>query len=72
MNVLLNQPWLLFFVVALVLFISSLIGFRLATASRINEDSHHHEQINSLREGLFVLLGLLLKRTSQFSASPLR
>jgi len=60
MNVLLNQPWLLFFVVALVLFISSLIGFRLATASRINEDSHHHEQINSLREGLFVLLGLLL------------
>jgi len=60
MDFLLNAPWLLFLVVALVLFASSLAGFRLATVSRINEDTHHHEQINSLREGLFVLLGLLL------------
>jgi hypothetical protein len=60
MNFLLNEPWLLFLVVAVVLFASSLIGFRVAMGSRINEDSHHHEQINSLREGLFVLLGLLL------------
>lgn len=60
MSFLLNAPWLLFLVIALVLFGSSLIGFRLATVSRIHEDIHHHEQINSLREGLFVLLGLLL------------
>jgi hypothetical protein len=60
MSFLLNQPWLLFLAVAVVLFGSSLAGYRLAVVTRINEDSHHHEQINSLREGLFVLLGLLL------------
>ena len=31
-----------------------------ALSTRINEDSHHHEHITGLREGLFVLLGLLL------------
>jgi hypothetical protein len=60
MSSLLNHPWLLFLVVAVVLFGSSLAGYRLALVTRINEDSHHHEQVNSLREGLFVLLGLLL------------
>ena len=35
-------------------------GYRLALSTRINEDSHHHEHITSLREGLFILLGLLL------------
>jgi hypothetical protein len=60
MSFLLNEPWLLFLVVAVALFGSSLAGYQLALTSRINEDSHHHEQINSLREGLFVLLGLLL------------
>ena len=60
MSFLLNQPWLLFLVVAVTLFGSSLAGYRFALVTRINEDSHHHEQINSLREGLFVLLGLLL------------
>jgi hypothetical protein len=60
MSFLLNEPWLLFLAVAVALFASSLAGYQLALATRINEDSHHHEQINSLREGLFVLLGLLL------------
>jgi hypothetical protein len=60
MSFLLNEPWLLFLAVAVALFVSSLAGYQLALATRINEDSHHHEQINSLREGLFVLLGLLL------------
>jgi hypothetical protein len=60
MSFLLDEPWLLFLVVAVALFGSSLAGYQLALTSRINEDSHHHEQINSLREGLFVLLGLLL------------
>jgi hypothetical protein len=60
MSFLLNEPWLLFVAVAVALFGSSLAGYRLAVATRINEDAHHHEQINSLREGLFVLLGLLL------------
>jgi hypothetical protein len=60
MSFLLDEPWLLFLAVAVALFGSSLAGYQLALTSRINEDSHHHEQINSLREGLFVLLGLLL------------
>ena len=60
MSFLLNEPWLLFLAVAVALFVSSMAGYQLAVATRINEDAHHHEQINSLRDGLFVLLGLLL------------
>ncbi|MGA8492172.1 MAG: hypothetical protein WB711_17220 [Terriglobales bacterium] len=60
MTFLLNHPRLLFLTVAIVLFASSLVGYRLALTTHINDDSHHHEQINSLREGLFILLGLLL------------
>lgn len=60
MTFLLNHPWLLFLTVAIVLFASSLVGYRLALTTHIDDDSHHHEQINTLREGLFVLLGLLL------------
>jgi hypothetical protein len=37
-----------------------MLGYRLALSTRINEDSHHHEHITGLREGLFVLLALLL------------
>jgi len=36
------------------------LGYRLASSTGINEDSHHHEHITSLREGLFILLSLLL------------
>ena len=39
---------------------SSVLGHRLALSTGINEDSHLHEHITGLREGLFVLLGLLL------------
>ena len=60
MSFLLNEPWLLFLVVAVALFGSSLAGYQLALTSRINEDSHHHEHITGLREGLFIFLGLLL------------
>src|SRR3984885_388128 len=60
MTFLLNQPWLLFLAVGVVLFAAAVAGYGLASTTHINEDSHHHEQLNSLREGLFVLLGLLL------------
>jgi hypothetical protein len=60
MRFLLDEPWLVFVVVSIALFISSTLGCRLALYTRINEDSHHHEHITGLREGLFVLLGLLL------------
>jgi hypothetical protein len=60
MSFLLNQPWLLFPTVGIVLFASSLVGYALAVSTGINDDSYHHEQINSIRDGFFVLLGLLL------------
>jgi Protein of unknown function (DUF4239) len=57
---LLDEPWLLSIAVCIVLIASSVLGYRVAVSTRINEDSHHHEHITGLREGLFVLLGLLL------------
>ena len=60
MRFLLDEPWLVFMTVCIALFASSVLGYRLALSTRINEDSHHHEHITGLREGLFVLLGLLL------------
>ncbi len=60
MGLLLREPPLFFLSVAVVLFVSTLLGYRLASATGANEDSHRHEHIASLREGLFVLLGLLL------------
>ncbi|MGA8731809.1 MAG: hypothetical protein WB608_23840 [Terracidiphilus sp.] len=55
-----DNSWLLFLTICVGLFISALLGYRLALSTRINEDSHHHEHITALREGLFVLLALLL------------
>ena len=60
MRFLLDKPSLVFMTVCIALFTSALLGYRLASSTRINEDSHHHEHITSLREGLFILLGLLL------------
>jgi hypothetical protein len=48
----------------MTLFTSAVLGYRLALSTRINEDSHHHEHIAGLREGLFILLGLLLGFTA--------
>ena len=60
MSLLLHEPWIFFVVVAVVLFVSTFLGYRLASATGVNEDTHRHEHIAGLREGLFVLLGLLL------------
>lgn len=60
MSFLLDEPWLLFLAVGMLLFASSALGHELALATRINDDDHHHDQLTALGEGLFVLLGLLL------------
>lgn len=60
MSAILRQPLLLLVCVGVVLFVSTFIGYRLALITGINEDNHRHEHIAGLREGLFVLLGLLL------------
>ncbi len=57
---LLDKPWLLSVTVCIALFTAAVLGYRLALSTRINEDSHHHEHIIALRDGLFILLGLLL------------
>ena len=60
MTFLFDRPSVLFIVICIALITASVLGYRLALFTRINEDSHHHEHINSLREGLFIFLGLLL------------
>ncbi len=57
---LLNAPWLVLLIVGVALFTSSVLGYWLSSSTRINEDTHHHEHITGLRDGLFILLGLLL------------
>jgi hypothetical protein len=57
---LLDRPWLVFVTVCIALFTSAVLGHRLALWMRVNDDSHDHEHVVGLREGLFILLGLLL------------
>ncbi len=60
MRFLLDKPWLVFITVCLALVTAATLGYELSLSTRVNEDSHHHEHITGLREGLFVLLALLL------------
>src|SRR5215469_3053184 len=60
MSSILRQPLLLLLCVGVVLLLSTFVGHRLALITGVNEDAHWHEHIVSLREGLFVLLALLL------------
>jgi hypothetical protein len=60
MTALIEAPWLLALAVAAALSAVSAAGCYLAQVTRINADSHQHEQIKGLRDGLFVLVGLLL------------
>ena len=60
MSTILRQPLLLLLCVGVVLLLSTFVGYRLALITGINEDAHRHEHIASLRDGLFILLGLLL------------
>lgn len=60
MITLFREPWLLFVLVVMLLSGAAAAGYRLAVATRINDIGHLHEQITGLRDGLFVLEGLLL------------
>ena len=60
MTLLLRQPWFLFIAVSILLVGANLVGYKLASSTAVNEDHHRHEHITGLREGLFVLLALLL------------
>jgi hypothetical protein len=60
MSGILLHPFLLLLCSGFVLFFSTFVGYRLALITGINEDAYRHEHIVVLREGLFVLLALLL------------
>jgi hypothetical protein len=60
MEYLLNQPWLLGLLLALVLAAVIELGQRTAIWSRIQEDPNRKEQMTAIRDGLFVLVSLLL------------
>jgi hypothetical protein len=58
--VLLNHPFVLFIVLIVLLFAAVELGYRLASRWSVNADPQHHEQIVAARDGIGVLLSLLL------------
>ena len=69
MESLLNHPWefglLLLVILALVLE----VGYRLAISARIQEDPDRKDQMIAIRDGLFLLLSLLVGFTLALAAS---
>lgn len=57
---LLDHPVAFFVALVALLLVVVEIGFRFASRSSVNEDSQHHEQIVAARDGIGVLLSLLL------------
>lgn len=60
MTYLLNEPWLLGLVVAISLAGMIEVGRRTATYTHLHDDANRKEQIVAIRDGLFVLVSLLL------------
>lgn len=60
---LLDEPWLLSIAVCIVLITSSVLGYRVAVSTRINEDSHHHNPSKENR-GRLVSFVSTISRTS--------
>jgi len=55
-----DHPGALFFALILVLLVAVELGFRVGSRLRVNADPQHHEQIVAARDGIGVLLSLLL------------
>src|SRR5277367_3617896 len=55
-----NHPGALFVALVLTLLVAVEVGFRVASRLRVNFDPHHHEQVVAARDGIGVLLSLLL------------
>ncbi len=60
MEYLVNQPYLFGALLGLALAIAIEIGQKTSTHARIQEDPHRKEQMVAIRDGLFVLVSLLL------------
>lgn len=68
MESLLNHPWMLGILIALVLSSAIEGGYETALLSRIQDDSNRKDQMVAIRDGLFVLVGLLLGFTLALAA----
>lgn len=68
MEFLLNHPWPLGLVTAFVLASVIEAGYRTAVRARIHEDTNRKDQMVAIRDGLFVLVGLLLGFTLALAA----
>lgn len=66
MNLLLNHPWVFGSIVALVLAGVSDAGRRIESYYRIQDNPYHKDQLVAIRDGLFVLVSLLLGFTLAF------
>ena len=60
MEYLINEPYLFGIVSGAALALAIELGHRTATYARIQEDAHRKEQVVAIRDGLFVLVSLLL------------
>lgn len=63
MTYLLNEPWLLGLLVAILLAVVIELGRQTGVWSHIDEDTHRKDQAVAIRDGLFVLVSLLLSLT---------
>jgi hypothetical protein len=68
MAFLLNHPWLLGLVTALLLSVAIEAGYQTAVRFRIQEDTNRKDQMVAIRDGLFILVGLLFGFTLALAA----
>src|SRR5712672_273493 len=69
METILNHPWILGSILAIVLALALELGRWVAIWSRLHEEPNRKDQMSTIRDGLFVLVSLLLGFTLAL-ASP--
>jgi hypothetical protein len=69
METILNHPWVLGSILFVVLALALELGHRVAVRSRLHEDPNRKDQMATIRDGLFLLVSLLLGFTLAL-ASP--
>jgi hypothetical protein len=60
MTYLLNQPWLFGLMFAISLAVAIELGRYIAASTRLHDETHRKDQIVAIRDGLFILVSLLL------------
>ena len=68
MEFLLNHPWLLGLLTAFLLSGTIEAGYQTALRFRIQEDTNRKDQMAAIRDGLFILVGLLFGFTLALAA----